>query len=121
MRYVRAGMDCWLDGQICDSRFHGWPNDPEHDSCLTFKWKEKRQHHRLYGFLCNPKPASNRSFRLCVLVFHAYKNDWATDPTTLNRCCLLQQDFRTTEAIAQVYPEYGETYLKQRGISKWKQ
>jgi|ERR1019366_2907669 hypothetical protein len=116
-RYVRASMDCWIDGQTCDSRFHGWPNDHEHKPCFTFKWKEKRQHHRLYGFLCNPTPATNRSFRLCVLVFHSCKNDWATDPTILDRCCFLQQDFKATEAISQVYPEY----LDHRGINKWRQ
>ncbi len=120
-RYVRASMDSWLDGQICDSRFHGWPNDHEHKSCFTFKWKERRQHHRLYGFLCNPKPASNRGFRLCVLVLHSCKNDWATDPTILDRCCSLQCDLGVIEAIAQVYPEYRETYLDHRGSYKWRQ
>jgi hypothetical protein len=117
MRYVRAGMDYWLEGQTCDGRFHGWPNDHEHKLCFTFKWKEKRQHHRFYGFVCNPSPVSDRSLRLCVLVFHSCKNDWATDPTILDRCCSLQQDFKAIEAISQVYPEY----LDNRGINKWRQ
>ena len=120
-RYIRAGMDCWLDGQSCDRRFHGWPNDDEHRPCFTFKWKEKRQHHRFYGFLCNPKPLTDRGFRLCVLVFHCCKNDWATDPAVLDRCCALQRDVGVIEAIAQIFPEYRETSPEHRGIRKWKQ
>ena len=117
-QYVRTSFDWWIDGQHCEKRFHGWPNDHDHRNCFTFKWTHKRQHHRqhhrLYGFLCNPKPSTDAGFRLCVLAFHDRKNEWETNATILDRCCALRESIEVIESIATVYPEY-------RGTHKWKQ
>lgn len=53
-RQVRSRFDYWLDGGTNDKWFHGWPNNPIYKDCFVFKWRESNQHHRFYGFLCNP-------------------------------------------------------------------
>lgn len=72
---LRTRFDYWIDGKRQDNYFHGWPNEPNNKECFVFKWKEKNIKHRLYGFLFNPKPIHNPSFRVCVLVSHGTKEE----------------------------------------------
>lgn len=112
-RIVNTRIDYWLQGSVGSvykKYFHGWPDKPEYKLCFVFKWDEKRNHHRLYGFLCNPKPKTDRSFRLCVLVLHAVKNDWETDLTELDRVNAVRQSPDASKAIARIYPEYRGEY-----------
>ena len=73
-RNVLNRFDHWLGGNICDKYFHGWPNLEEYKECFVFKWKQAGANHRLYGFLCHPKPAA-RGFQACILVLHSQKTD----------------------------------------------
>jgi hypothetical protein len=109
---VRVSIDQWLQGNdSCTQRFHGFI-EQGYRLCFTFRWKVKRLRHRMYGFLCNPKPESDHSFRLCVLIYHTVKTEWNTDTTILDRINRLQMDVRVTEAIRISYPEY-------RGYTSW--
>ena len=83
-RAVLDRFDFWIDGGINDRYFHGWPNVPEYKQCFVFRWKHGRQNHRLYGFLCHPQPKVRPRFQICVLVSHATKNTWETDPGELD-------------------------------------
>jgi hypothetical protein len=114
LRLVRVRMDHWIIGNNQPAAwFHGFPNDADHKHCFVFKWKEKRQGHRLYGFLCNPRPKSDLGFRLCVLCIHATKNEYETDQSELDRVNQWRMSFGTREAIGNVYPEH------RSGGSKW--
>jgi hypothetical protein len=111
-REVRTYFDYWLQGNDnAPRRFHGFSR-LGYRECFTFKWRENRLEHRFYGFLCNPKPVSDKGFRLCVLIYHAAKLTWNTDDAILDRVNRLRDDLRVTEAIAQKYPEH-------RGFKKW--
>lgn len=112
---VRTRFDYWLNGGIHDEYFHGWPNDSTYKTCFSFRWKVKREHNRLYGYICHPKPRTDRGFELCVLVYHATKHQWETDILILNNIYHLQQSPSARMAIAQVYPEY-----MNGGRNKWK-
>lgn len=74
---VHNRFDAWLSGMINDKWYHGW-NEEGFRDCFVFKWKDNRQHHRLYGFLCHPK-ADDSSFLVCVLVSHTTKNEHEAD------------------------------------------
>lgn len=100
-------FDYWIVGGVRDQYFHGWPNNSTYKECFVFKWKDKRQYHRMYGFLCNPKPVSARHFRLCVLISHAIKNTWETDPAELDGANRLRLDKNVIAAIKKKFPEYG--------------
>jgi hypothetical protein len=113
LRTVRSRMDYWLQGGVHDKWFHGWPNVAEYKNCFVFKWDEKKQSHRLYGFLCHPKPESAPGFRLCVLITHALKDDFDTDLSILDRVNQYGQDQRTIMAIRT-------TYLEYRGGRTWR-
>ena len=66
-RYFRSSMDQWLDGANGPkARFHNFKSDTEYRECFVFK----RDEHRLYGFLCNPKDTDPR-FQLCALCIYA--------------------------------------------------
>lgn len=104
-REVRSRFDYWIDGSRADKWFHGWPNDADYKQCFVFKWKDKNQHHRLYGFLCNPQPITNPSFQLCVLVSHAMKTKWETDPHELDGANSLRANPAVKAAIAKLHPE----------------
>lgn len=82
-REVRSRFDYWLEGGINNHYFHGWPNNSNYKNCFVFKWKENRQNHRLYGSICNPI-LNDPGFQFCVLVSHATKNTWETDPNELD-------------------------------------
>jgi hypothetical protein len=104
---VRSRMDWWLSGNNGPGEwFHGFPNDSDHKECFVFKWKQKRQGHRLYGFLCKPWPETNPGFQLCVLNIHATKNEYDTDLTELDRVNRWHASLGAREAIGHTYPEY---------------
>jgi len=98
-REVRSRFDYWLHGGTNDKWFHGWPNNPTYKDCFVFKWKERSQHHRLYGFLCNPLFNGKSFFRLCVLVSHATKNTWETDPAELDGVNEIKEKGEVKEAV----------------------
>jgi hypothetical protein len=79
-RELMTRFDYWIDGKRQDDYFHGWPNEPSNKECFVFKWKEKKVRHRLYGFMFNPRPKNNPAFRVCILVSHGTKDEWATHP-----------------------------------------
>jgi hypothetical protein len=101
---IRNRIDHWLGAHVFDKYHHGFPNDHKHDQVLVFK----HQSLRLYGFLCNPKPKTDKGFRLCVLTEAASKHQWNTEMTILDRAMQMLNDLRVKEAIAVIYPEYGE-------------
>jgi len=104
-REVSARFDHWLDGGIFPKYHHGWNGD-EYRNCYVFKWREKGTNHRLYGFLCHPRPKSDPRFQLCVLASHAVKPGWETDPAELNGANELRASAEVIEAIARIFPEY---------------
>jgi hypothetical protein len=111
---VRTRLDHWLEGNVYDKYFHGFPNQSSYKHCFTVKWHVKRQEHRLYGFLCNAKPQSDARFQLCVLIYYAPKNEMGTDYAILDRVNQLRLNSAVTAAIAMEYREYGG------GMSKWR-
>jgi hypothetical protein len=104
---VRSRMEHWISGNNQPGAwFHGFPNDPDHKECFVFKWNEKRQGNRFYGFVCNPWPETNPRFQLCVLNLHATKNEFETDLAELNRVNDWRTSFGARQAIGYTYPEY---------------
>src|ERR1019366_2564902 len=76
---LRTYMDSWIAGKNGPAtRFHTF-KAADYRLCFVFKDRQKRIHHRLYGFLCNPCPKSNKRFELCVLAIHATKHETETD------------------------------------------
>lgn len=106
-REVRDRFDYWVDGFHKDTYFHGWPNNPKYKDCWVFKWRDRRTEQRLYGFLCHPMPTRNPQFLLCVLCFHAPKNERATDGWILARLVALRAKPEVRIAIAAVFPDTG--------------
>jgi hypothetical protein len=104
-RKVRDRMDYWIDGGVNDNYFHGWPNDANYKECFTFKWNYRTELHRFYGFLYHPLRKTNARFLLCVLLTHAVKNNWNTDPKELGRANALRVDPRVIAAIAMAFPD----------------
>ena len=90
-RELLSSFDLWMSFGTNDRRFHGWPNLPTFKHCHTFKWKERRQHNRFYGFKCHPNP-QEPGFQLAVLAIHAKKNSNDTDFTLLDRINEWRQD-----------------------------
>jgi len=103
-QHLYSSFELWRDFGRNDNRFHGWPNEPSHKNCIVFKWSERGQLQRMYGFTCHPlKTVSN--FQLCVLVSHRQKNERLTDPREKDRAELLRNTDAVQKAIAQVFPE----------------
>jgi hypothetical protein len=105
MRAVATRFDFWIDLGRNDNYFHGWPSMPDYKKCFVFKWKDKRGNHRLYGFLCNPQPKTRPRFQLCVLVSHAIKNEWKTDPKELDGANALTLNFEVMTAIRAAFQD----------------
>lgn len=105
MRGVLDRFDLWIDGGVRDNYFHGWPNIPEYKHCFVFKWKHKNQNQRLYGFLYHPQPKTRPRFQLCVLITHATKKDWETDPRELDGANEVRINLQVIAAIKVVFPE----------------
>ena len=103
-RTLRNRFDYWLQGGRHDKYFHGW-SDPDYRDCFVFKWKMRDQHQRIYGFLFNPRPRTDRVFQVCVLVSHAQKNTEQTDPSELNQVNELRIRSDVIEATKRAYPE----------------
>ena len=101
---LKNRFDYWVRGGVRDDYFHGW-RDLQNRECFAFKWKQKAQRHRFYGFLINPRPRTAARFRVCILVSHAQKNTEHTDPAELKRANLLRQKAEVIEAIKKAYPE----------------
>jgi hypothetical protein len=101
---VRNRFDYWLQGGIHPKYFHGW-SDPQYRECFVFKWDMRSRHQRLYGFLINPKPRTDRALQVCVLVSHAQKNTRETDPAELNHVNVLRVRTDVVEAVTRAYPE----------------
>ena len=110
-RELRTRFDYWLDDKVHDKWFHGWPNNKKYKNCFVFKWKHRRLQHRIYGFLCNPKMDDPR-YQLCVLVSHAKKNEWETNPPDLDRIVEISNEKSVKLAIKKLFPK------KQRGKKK---
>jgi hypothetical protein len=105
-RDVRSRVDYWISGAPPNDRwFHGWPNDHEVRDCFCFRWNERTQHHRLYGFMCNPQPKTCARFQLCVLTYHDVKNDGSTDRTLLLRSMKLSGNALVRGAISLEFPD----------------
>lgn len=104
-RELKTRFDYWIDGKRQDNYFHGWPNEPDNKDCFVFKWKEKNIRHRLYGFLFNPKPTANPSFRVCVLVSHGTKAEWKTDPHHKSLAKGMRAKQAVIDAIMLTFPD----------------
>jgi hypothetical protein len=110
-RAMRANMEHWTAGNDTPTtRFHGFPNDPDHPHCFVFKHRE----HRLYGFRCHPKPKNAPRFQLCALCIYAVKFEWDSDKSDLDRVEGWLIAPRAVSAIATIYQEY-----RGEGV-KWK-
>lgn len=93
-RDVRNRFVYWIDGNTGDKYFHGWSDD-RYKECFSFRWKEKKVHCRLYGFLCHPRadpPRSDRRFQVCVLTGYDRKTTENTDFTILDVANRLNND-----------------------------
>jgi hypothetical protein len=108
-RTVLDRFDHWIEGAEGaaphDKYFHGWPNNQEYKQCFVFKWKRGNGHHRLYGFLFNPQPIARANFRVCVLVSHAIKSTWETDPSELKAAKALHDNVPVIAALKALYPD----------------
>jgi hypothetical protein len=103
-RLVRDRFDYWLQHGRHNPYFHGWDNDP-YKNCFVFKWKQNRQHQRLYGFLIHPCPKTDKRIEVCVLASHAPKNTEETDPAELNGVLQLSQRVDVISAVKATFPD----------------
>lgn len=118
--FMRVSMDIWVDGANGPAtRFHGFPNDADYWMCFVFKAKEKRQHHRFYGYLCNPQPTLNPKLQLCVLCIHAMKNERETDRAELERVKAWHSSIAAKQAVQAIFPDQEKNKQKGR-VLKWK-
>jgi hypothetical protein len=113
-REVRTRFDFWISGGRNPRWFHGWPDLTKYKECFTFKWKENRQHQRLYGFLHHPKQKTHPRFQVCVIVYHDAKNEDETDFSILNHLNELRKDALAIAAINKEFPE-------ERSKTQWLQ
>ena len=104
-RQVRSRIDHWVSGGRNDNWFHGWPNDQDVKECFCFKWEEKRQLHRFYGFLYHPQPKTNARLQICVLAYHDFKNDESTDRNLLLRLMGLRNNANVRTVIEFAFPD----------------
>ena len=105
----------WLDGAYGPkTRFHGFPNDPDYDTCFVFKVRDNR----FYGYLCHPLPKGKPAFQLCVLCIHTTKNEFETDRSELERVKRWSLSNEAQMAISLVYPDKGPD--ERRGRKSWK-
>jgi hypothetical protein len=116
---VRVSMELWVDNANQPStRLHGFPNDKDYWMCFVFKAKEKRQHHRFYGYLYNPLPVLNPRFQLCVLCIHAMKKEKETDRSELSRVRTWYSSDAAKQAIRVVFPDREKSNQKGQ-VLKW--
>ena len=104
-REVRSRFDTWIEGAQHNKRwFHGFDTKDYRD-CMVFKWKHRNKGQRLYGFVSNPLPRTNRGFQLCVLTNHGEKVQWETDPAELNKARDLRGDPLVCAVIKMRFPD----------------
>ena len=99
-------FDHWIDGLHHPKYHHGW-DEPDRRDCYVFKVRISGSHHRFYGFLIHPTPASDPRFELCVLVSHVVKNTDRTDPSELKRVLDLKANQEVAEAIRRMFADRG--------------
>lgn len=90
-------FDNWIDGISNPVHYHGWGKSQyggRYQNCFVSKARE----HRLYGFLCHPK-MRDASYESCVLAIHAFKQEWTTDETELNRAKVISESQTVTAAV----------------------
>lgn len=87
--------------------------------CFVFKAKEKRQHHRFYGYLYNPQPILNPRLQLCILCIHAMKKEYETDRSELARVDVRYSSSAAKQAIQLALADQQKNRLKGRAL-KWK-
>jgi hypothetical protein len=98
-------FDLWGQGQQHVNRyFHGF-NQIGYRACFVFKRKEAGTYHRFYGFLIKPRPTTDASYRLCVLVSHAQKNQENTDLSELDLVNAMSARPEVIAAIKKAFPE----------------
>jgi len=102
-RELLTRFDLWIDGGRRDNYFHGWPNDRRYKDCFTFKWKNRSQDQRFYGFLCNPCQKTNASFQVCVIVSCAPKSQFHTETGHLTRAGALRSNAEVLEAVSSEF------------------
>jgi hypothetical protein len=105
-RELRDRFDFWIGGGIKDQYFHGWPAHRDYEDCFTFKWRERGENHRLYGFLIHPKPSTDPRFQVCILISHAMKTTWETDPRHLEMARRLRSHPLVLRAVQHEFPEH---------------
>lgn len=99
--WLQKRFEYWVSGQPPNKKwFHGWDQSEfqgKYTKCFVFKCKEKLRLHRFYGFLCNPK-ASNPGYRVCILVIHAYKEEYETHEPDLRGV----EELRTSPIVESI-------------------
>jgi hypothetical protein len=99
---INRRMEQWaLPSDTPERWFHGFPTDRICKECFVFKLDD----HRLYGFLCNPLPKSDGRFRLCVLIIHATKHKWKTEPLIKRKIEQWRVHSAVKQAIAYTYDD----------------
>lgn len=93
-------FDYWMDEGVHDNYFHGWPADPNHKHCYSFRWREGRVRHRFYGFTYKPN-----NYLACILISHARKTQEYTDTRHLDRAEVLRDNLEVIRAIKKEFPE----------------
>lgn len=102
---MKGKFEWWMQGNDGPSHwFHGF-TDEDRKYCFVFKRRERRTHHRFYGFLANPQPNTDPQYRLCVLTNHAQKNTEATDPRETDFAESLRVRADVIAAIGQSFPD----------------
>lgn len=95
-------FDYWIQGNHYDKYFHGFPSDPRYEHLWIFKWQKAGTQYRLYGFLFNPRPVTEKNFQACVLVCHGQKpgND-QHDPLAES----LRLNLSVVKEVKKAFPE----------------
>src|SRR5277367_6059057 len=77
-REMLSRFEYWQRGGIQNKYFHGF-NEAGHRNCFVFKRKQAGTYYRYYGFLMNPRIATDPGFVVCILALHSVKNTERTD------------------------------------------
>lgn len=101
-RGLRVRFDYWVNGRDDYPKYyHGWDKSEfggKYARCFVFK----RNSHRFYGFLCNPKK-SNPGYQLCVLICHDIKKGNKTHKSKLNYTEKMRNNEEITRLINKEY------------------
>ena len=102
---LRNRFDYWLGGGKHDDYFHGWPSEPNYKKCFSFRWNDAKMRHRMYGFLYHPRPNTQPSYEVCILISHARKTTWETDPSYKVQANDLRTNTEVIKAVKKAFPE----------------